>query len=224
MKGLIIKDLLGLKQITVTIAILMGFYLFMGFMSGGESNQVGYFSIMVLVINAMIPLTCAGYDEQCGWDTFGGALPVSRAKTVAARYMNSLLTLAGSLALVLIADLIYTQVGGYQTNASAYLYPFAAATLYVSLMNPIIYRFGVQKSRIVMIIIVLIPTFVGIALLALLNAGSHSEWLDAALDSVPENVFTQPDAGVVVCTVLVCAVIYALSMLLSFHIYQKKDL
>ena len=91
-------------------------------------------------------------------------------------------------------------------------------------MNPIIYRFGVQKSRIVMIIIVLIPTFVGIALLALLNAGSHSEWLDAALDSVPENVFTQPDAGVVVCTVLVCAVIYALSMLLSIHIYQKKDL
>ena len=106
MKGIITKDLLGLKQVAITMGLLMVFYLFLGFMSGDNGGGMSYFSIMALVLNVMVPISCAGYDEQCDWDSFGAALPVSKNKIVICRYIVGLIAMCFTSLVVFVSSTI----------------------------------------------------------------------------------------------------------------------
>lgn len=223
MKGIITKDLLGLKQVGLTMGILMLFYLFMGFMSMKDSGDgVSYFSIMALVINVMVPLSCAGYDEQCGWDSFGAALPVSKSKIVACRYIVNLLVMGFTTLVVFLANMIFMAFGGTPTGLLGYLVPILITIFYISIMTPIIYKFGVQKSRFIIIAVMILPALLiaGIGMFMANNADEESSML---FDSM-EKLSSVPLIPAVILMTVVAAVIFGLSMLLSMKIYNKKEL
>ena len=135
MKGIITKDLLGLKQIGLTMGVLMLFYLLLGFLSMKDSDGgMSYFSIMALVINVMVPLSCAGYDEQCGWDSFGAALPVGRNQIVVCRYLVGLIVMGFTTLIVLLANLVFAAFGGTPTGILGYLIPIVITVFYTSIM------------------------------------------------------------------------------------------
>ena len=92
-------------------------------------------------------------------------------------------------------------------------------------MNPIIYKFGVQKSRIIVMAVFLIPSMLvaGLAMLmAGTNDGESSAFFDAIdkMDSISSAQIIGAEIGAVVFT----AVFFALSMLLSMRIYKNKEL
>ena len=221
MKGVITKDLLSLKQVALTMSILMMFYLFLGFMSMKNSDgSMSYLSIMALVINVMVPLSCAGYDEQCGWDQFGAALPVSKNKIVACRYIVGLIVMGFTALVVLAANLIFAAFGGTPTGFLGYHIPILLTVFYIAVMTPIIYKFGVQKSRFIIIAVMIVPSML-IAAFGMFAArsGDESSMIDAfdALSAVP----VLPAVSV---ATVIAAVMYILSMLLSMRIYSKKEL
>ena len=223
MKGIITKDLLGLKQVGLTMGILMLFYLFMGFMSMKDSGDgVSYFSIMALVINVMVPLSCAGYDEQCGWDSFGAALPVSKSKIVACRYIVNLLVMGFTTLVVFLANMIFMAFGGTPTGLLGYLVPILITIFYISIMTPIIYKFGVQKSRFIIIAVMILPALLiaGIGMFMANNADEKSSML---FDSM-EKLSSVPLIPAVILMTVAATVIFSLSMLLSMKIYNKKEL
>lgn len=222
MKGLIYKDIIALKQVALSIILIMMFYIFLGFMSQDEANQASYFAVMAMMMNMMVPLTCAGYDDQCGWDSFGGALPIGRAGTVVARYCTNLIVMMVSLMLILISDLISMAFGHSSMGAAAYVIPVAGAALYVSLFNPIIYKFGTQKSRFLAFIPALTIAALGavISRIATSEDGGEEalEKLDAMIGFIGQHIL-----AVTVCTIAACATLFVLSMLLSISIYRNKD-
>lgn len=223
MKGIITKDLLTLKQVALTMGLLMVFYLFLGFMSmKNDGGSMSYLSIMALVINVMVPLSCAGYDEQCGWDSFGAALPVSKNKIVVCRYLVNLIVMGFTTLVVFVGNMIFLAFGGHAAGAEAYVIPAVISLFYISLMTPIIYRFGVQKSRFIVIAVMLLPAML-LAGAAMFLSGTGEEAPSALVDSA-EALTSISVLPAVIASVLIAAGLYALSMWISMRIYAKKEL
>ena len=221
MKGIITKDLLGLKQLGLTMGVLMVFYLALGFMNMKDGG-ITYFSIMALVINVMVPLSCAGYDEQCGWDPFGAALPVSRNKIVACRYIVGLIVMGFTMAVVLAANLIFMAFGGETTGILGYLVPILITLFYIAIMTPIIYKFGVQKSRFIIIAVMILPALL-LAALAMFMTDETSEEPTIVVTAM-ESLSEVPVLPAVIVMTFLAAAVYVLSMILSMRIYSKKEL
>ena len=222
MKGFIIKDLLGLKQIALTIGALMVFYLAMGMMQPGDGGgSFNCFSVMAVVVNIMVPLTCAGYDEQCEWDSFGAALPIGRNKIVAARYLVDLIVMGFTTFAVFVSNMIYGLLGGHYGGAISYLMPIVVSAVYISVMTPIIYKFGVQKSRFLLIAICMLPMLIASAVIIAMTS-SGSEVIDLFVSAV-ESVGGHLTVAAIV-SLGFAALLFVLSMLLSMRIYRKKAL
>ncbi len=223
MKGIITKDLLALKQVAATMSLLMVFYVFLGFMSMNESGgSISYLSIMALVINVMVPLSCAGYDEQCGWDQFGASLPVSKNNIVACRYIVNLIIICFTSAVVFAGNMIFMAFGGNASGLEAYIIPIVLSMLYIALINPIIYKFGVQKSRILIIAAILVPSML-IAALGMLMSSAPEDKLSRLTDSL-DSLTSIPVMPVLIVSVVTAAGLYVLSMLISTRIFRNKEL
>ncbi len=223
MKGLVYKDLLALKQSMLTAAAIMVLYIVMGIMSSDGSTL---FCVMAGVMNMMIPLTCAAYDEQCGWDSFGNALPVSRTKTVLARYCTGMVVMLATLLLVAAAQVIMMLTGNSAMDWSVYIAVVLISLLINAVMNPIVYKFGVQKSRFVMMAVFLVPTiiFSAIAMLAITSKNDLVINIVDSIGSFIDSLAQIPVAVLMLIVLAVFTVIYVLSILLSISIYKKKNL
>ncbi len=103
----------------------------------------------------LLPITAISYDERSKWDRFALTMPVSRETLVQSKYFLSLLTLIFSLILTLIlvpllGDHLLEDYIGILTSTGA-------ALLMISILMPLIFHFGVEKARYLMLIIVLLP-------------------------------------------------------------------
>ena len=249
MKGLIYKDLLSLKQILITMAALSVFYVALGTMGSDSEGVVNYFPMLALIINMMASLSCGGYDEQCGWDSFGSALPVSRAQIVLARYGMNLIVILLTTVMVIVSEFAYHLVWHSGISAAAILYPIVVSLGYLAITNPIIYKFGANKGRWMIVAILVIPMVLFAAgIIFLFTTGDIEEvsfsdtsvsWSDQALvedeeeydieinvDDYLDNVGNYLETHSVplsVGLVTVSGGLYALSALLSISIYKKKE-
>lgn len=222
MKGLVYKDLLALKQTMLTTAAIMVLYIVIGIMNDGTT----LFCVMASVMNMMIPLTCAAYDEQCGWDSFGNSLPISRTKTVLARYCTGMIVMLATLLLVAAAQVIMMFTGNSAIDWTVCIVMVLISLLINAVMNPIVYKFGVQKSRFVMMAICLVLTIISSAI-AMLAITSERDWVVSLNDKIGAFIDTlsQIPSGVIMLILLaIFGGLYALSILLSISIYKKKDL
>ena len=223
MKGIITKDLLGLKQVGLTMGLLMLFYIFLGFISMKDSGGgISYFSIMALVINVMVPLSCAGYDEQCDWDSFGASLPVSKNKIVVCRYIVGLMVICFTTLVVLIANLIMAALGGTAAGVAGYIVPILVSVYYIALMTPIIYKFGVQKSRFIVIAVMIVPSMLAAGLGLMMTTAAEEE-SPAFFDAI-DSLAAVPAVPAMIGATVIAAAVYVLSMLVSIRIYNRKEL
>ena len=223
MKGLITKDLLGLKQVALTMGFLMVFYLCLGFMNMKDSGGgMMYFSIMAMVLNVMVPLSCAGYDEQCGWDQFGASFPVSKNQIVASHYIVNLLVIGFTTLVMIVGNIIFAAFGGSASGIFGYLIPIIVSMIYIAIMTPIIYKFGVQKSRFIVIAVFLVPAML-IAALGMFMAGNRSEDSFPFMDVI-DSLSSVPAVPAAIGITVIAVGIYALSMMLSMKIYKNKEL
>lgn len=219
MKGLILKDLLTLKTTITAMAFIMAFYITFGAISGTASTM---FVTMAYVLNIIIPLTCTGYDEQCGWDSFGNSLPISRTRTVIARYLTEFVIILGTLLIIIAVSQITFVFTNNTIISLPYYIAFIAITLLISaISNPVLYKFGTQKGRFVIIAIFLVPLILSfmVCMFLLTFSTEGAEIFDTlfvALEQIPTT-------AIALIVLLISAVIYVLSMLLSISICKKKD-
>lgn len=212
MKGLLLKDLLVLRRYGRTLLLLTAFYAFFALMEDTGAVMSG----MIAAILAMTVLTSVSYDEQARWDRYACSLPVGRRQIVGAKYLLGLLfDLTGcilSLLIGLSAMAMGRQVGG--ELAASLIGAFSGVLLLLSLMLPLVYRFGVEKSRIIFFVFLAITMAVVSAGALLLREG-HMEALAAGSVWVKTAAFVLPAAAIF---------IYALSYRVSCRIYGKKEL
>ncbi len=152
MLGLIIKDILNLssnKRIFVTLLIM---FTFVGFMSNGLPN---YLSIYLPILCLMLAISTFSYDEYSKWDRYVLALPLSRKDIVRSRYMFSLVLLALSFLFNILFNLliiiVFNQPLLFNSVLIQPLITIMVVGMIIAIVFPLIYKFGAEKGRLVMI-------------------------------------------------------------------------
>ena len=89
MKGLLYKEWMLLRGPWLLLPILVGWPILL---LGVVDFQMGMLGCMIL---SMIPIVLFQEDDRVGWEPFVGAMPVTPAQIVSARYLLTLLLVGG---------------------------------------------------------------------------------------------------------------------------------
>ena len=202
MKGLIMKDLLNLRKQARIILLFVGFYFALGVINqNGDS-----FGGVVALLFAMLAVTALAYDERAGWDKYALTMPVSRDDLVISKYaLGVLLSLFGFMINV-IFQLVFVKaalVDGLLISLAL----FGLGLFFLALMLPINFKWGVEKGRILMMIVLFGPTIL-ITLLPRMGVPMPGEAILQVL------TYVLPVAA---------TALFALSVWISLGIYRKKE-
>lgn len=206
MKGLLLKDWYVMKKTCRAYLLLVVVFLSIS-VFGGENVFMVFYPAMLV---GMIPVTLLGYDERCKWQITCAAMPCTRAQFVSAKYLIGLLAQLATLGLTALAQALrMTLNGGFHwlTWGTLLAVLLAMSLLTAAITPPLMFRFGVEKGRILYCVTV-----------GLMCGGSTIIGLSGALDAAPFTVTA------LVGMVAAAAAVYALSWRLSIALYQKREL
>ena len=206
MTGLLVKDCLTLvKQMKIFLVIIIVFSIVPGY------NM----SAFAIVYSALLPMTALAYDERSKWDMLASMMPYRPRDMVLSKY---LLGIGAVLAAVILSCVAQTVINAVRHTAaepgfiagSAVM--FCAGLITLSLLLPFMFRFGVEKGRIALFVIV------GLAAVAAVFLSGKSE--DAASFYASESISLSAVASVIGAA---AAVILIVSVLISVRIYSRKE-
>jgi len=201
MKGLLIKDILNFKKQWLVMLFLLIFYSVFAVLNDSP-EMVGF---MMVLLSLILPMTAFAYDEQSKWDRYALSMPVSRTEIVLSRYLFLLLLV---VLLSLFAFFLNFCMGVAPGEAFSSTALFSALSLLMGAVSfPVLFRFGPEKTRLLMVLVILIPT---VGLMLLERAGLLPEELPAFGDLLP---FFLPAA----------LLLFVLSFFLSVQIYKRKE-
>lgn len=210
MKGLLLKDFyMACKYCRAYLLIVLVFALAAPFTYGNNLFMLFYPCILA----SMVPVNLLAYEAQCKWEPFAGTLPYSRCQLVSGKYLTGLISAGLVLVLSGIAQIVgMLAQGGFQAGEFFSLMAALALTACVvpAITLPLIFQFGVEKGRIVYL--VMVGLFCGISAFASI--------------ALPDDVFAQAAsfAPAMPLAFLAAVGLYALSWFLSTRFYGKREL
>lgn len=211
MTGFLIKDFLYMRQHAKFFLTLVVFYtvLFSSFQGEGVAS---FLTALIVVMGTTLVLNSFAYDELAKWDRFAFSLPVPRSQAVLSKYLFSLILAAGFSVFALLAELAVKK-GNLQADDWITIYvSFGVSLVLPSILIPLIYRFGLQKARVAMLILFLVP-FGGVYLIQKINPGL----LSGGMPGEAQILFWLK------LSPLFLLVIFGGSFLISCGILQKKE-
>lgn len=155
MKGLIIKEFLGLRQYLRVLGFLLLAY--------GAMAYIMRTTVFIPVVNAFLIMICvlnsSNYDDNNRWEQFVLTLPVSKSDLVTSKYLFILLLCIASTGITLVLSLSLSLLfpASLTTILIASVASAFAGLFLASLSMPIIYRYGTEKARCILVII-MVPT------------------------------------------------------------------
>ena len=147
MKGLLKKDFYMIIKNCRVVIIAIAMFLVIGTVS-----ETPYFLMFSAIMAGVISFTLISYDENYGWNIYADVLPVTRKEQVSAKYLITLIFVAGSM---FIAGLVLLIKGIINNNFSLEGFMVLITVFLLlgfmspALLLPAIYKFGLQKGRIV---------------------------------------------------------------------------
>ncbi len=210
MKGLVKYDLMQLAGTSKK-----SFYLlyFVGLAAGGVMLGGGsIFSYMAVMIGCMTGVSFFSYESWYHWDSYCAVMPLSNRQIVVSRYISLLIVTGCGVLWGIVIGVLALTAGKMDLTWTQWLLSMVqtvlAALLYMEIEIPVMYRFGVERGRIVNILLFII-LFAGVSALAEFNE------LPTAVTSVVQLVF-----GVVWVVILLC---FPVSIAVSMRIRAKKE-
>ncbi len=217
MKGLILKDFINLKKNIKIFSVLIIIYGVMSF----ASEDAGLFSSTLTILFAVLVMSLYSYDEMAKWDGYALTMPLSRDTIVQGKYlMMLLLTLIGA-----IVGLSFTFVMNIVSENSismmdSLLNSGIGASIIIffySIAIPFITKLGIEKARMIVMVIYLIPFILTITIKKAIESGNviMPENMTNMINYVIEHAyFILP----VVVLLALC-----ISYTISIRIYRKKE-
>ena len=201
MKGLLLKDFYNVKNLISYYALVAAVFAVVSVVS---SNIYFFCGFMIFISVGLVSSTIS-YDAQDKWDRYALSSGVSRRTAVLSKYVFTVVTILCSLALGLILALAL----GYR-QAVDFLPVVAcsfAGVLSVGIVLPCFFRFGVEKARVIYMIVIVFTVALmvgGISLFERLNFAAQAPWM------------------LVLLAVLSVAIL-AISYFVSLRIYRNKE-
>lgn len=191
MKSLLLKDVFTLtKQMRLYLLVIAVFAVI---------PEISTFGIVYM---AILPMISISFDERCHWDQLAAMMPYSTKQLVLGKYVLGYLAI-GIAALLSFLSQPLTSLLLKQASEVAVI-PMAVlfALLAVALILPPIFLLGVEKGRVIYLLLAVVFAFGG------MKIG----------ESMPEYV----PRGVVLVTVLCVVALNLLSIVMSVQFYQKR--
>ncbi|MFA7125171.1 MAG: ABC-2 transporter permease [Sphaerochaetaceae bacterium] len=160
MIGLIKKELMlltiGGKSILLVLVVFLAIFL-----SSGSGEIL---SMVAVIMSLMLSLTLFAYDTQSKWDCYATVLPVGPKELVGARYIVVGMIWTASIIIALIFRIGLTLLPNATVGTDfaqivmESLLPALAIAVVLAIALPLMYKFGVEKGRIFLFIVCIIPS------------------------------------------------------------------
>lgn len=209
MKGLLIKDLLLLKKTGRVFLVMMALYLVINVMT--EANL----GPMMVFLCAMLSISTFAYDEQARWDGYALTMPLSKRDLVCAKYiLTMLLCLIGAVggAALSVAASLNAPFIDWKGILAVSGISLCLSFLFNSLALPLLYKFGAEKSRVILLACYAAP-LIGVSLV--LNE------LETSSEALLRLQFLMNLGAILLPIVTIAAI--AASYFISLRIYGRKD-
>lgn len=215
MKGLILKDIYGIRITQKTYILLFLFLCIFGYIM----KSPGYVGVMCIVVFATSILSLFNADQYYHWDTYAASLPLGKKTVVRARY---LLVIVMSVGIALFTAVI-TGITAALLDADVAKEIFSSVSaciiipIYSAIIIPVIYKLGVEKGRVVFVMLFLAPTIV----MLLIKDIIQGTRMESALIGLLQN----PNGKMIIVGVAlaVSILVLAVSYVISVRIYSRKE-
>lgn len=216
MIGLILKDLFSLKKQLKYYLLAMLFYI-------GYSVYMKETTMLMMVcclFSFMIPLNTFTCDEAVNWNQYAFSMPVSVEKIVLSKYcLNFILQFLGLLlyTITLVVVIFSNDTNEILSNMTSSVIRSSTISicisfLFIGVTFPIIYKYGVERARIVMMFLFVAPAMLG---MLVIKNSDIMLWLKDQ-----EVIVKFGMIGFILVSILV---IFS-SILISVSIMKKKEL
>lgn len=202
MKGLILKDFLCMRKTLVFVALLSFFYITLSIVNRSPW-LLNFLTVMLAII---LPPNALAYDERAKWDGYALTMPITRRDIVLSKYFIGLIPAVLGCALSIGMQLLLSLAEPLEAVFGSLLF-LCVGVILLSILLPILFKYGSEKSRLVMMAAILLP---------MLLTFFMGDRLEGALASVL-------NALPVVLPIAALAAL-ALSIAVSLGIYRKKEL
>jgi len=209
MIGFIKKDLLMMRSNLRFLVILWLVYGVMAFQ--GKMDL----SFLLPFMTVMVMISTFSYDTFNKWDAYAITLPDGRKNSVKAKYLSTIMLIAVTTILVTILGLIiaYARTGviDFENILSRMFGGAFATTILQSFMYPSIYKFGLEKARIGIFVVVFGTAMISGLLFRDINL-AKLEGISHFLDNY----------GGIIFPIAMVLMLY-ISYKIAERIYQKKE-
>lgn len=203
MKALMLKDTYVLwKQARFFLVLILVFALL----------PSSFNSTFAVVYAAMLPYTAMAYDERSRWDQLAMMMPYADRDIVLSKYVLGWLLSLGAAALTLLCQTVLFTIRRSTfpaPSAAVAALAFCASVCILAISLPLMFRFGVERGRMVMFLVIFLTCGTAGALGALVEAAENSGLFFPAF--------------VVGALPIAAAVLTAVSVPLSMRAYRRRS-
>ena len=219
MKAMLYADWLNFRQSLRSMLLILVVFAFAAFAWSGPM----FFIMIVVMLSIMLPATLCASDQAYGWDKLSLSLPILRREVVGSKYLIGLLANLALCALAAAMTVIYSAVDASVPLTENLLGLFCGeiiSLLLMGLMLAITFKFGVEKSRYMLIAVVWIPILVMAAIVKLDIIPGMVEAFDQGFNQL----VAAPTCLPLAVSLLACLALYVAFYAVSVHTYQQKEL
>ena len=209
MLGLIKKDFLLIKANLKSMIIIFVIYIMLAFQ--------GTFDVTFIIplIGIMLFISTFSYDDFNNWNSYAVTLPDGRKNVVRAKYIASIILtiILVAVALVIGMGINYTKTNSINLDEiiSSLMGTMLSSVIIISLLYPIVFKFGATNGRIILFAVVFGIAGIGALIAQFVDTTSIINMINR-LDSYP-----------LVAIPIISAISLGISYLISNKIYQSKE-
>ena len=209
MLGLIKKDFLLIKANLKSMIIIFVIYIMLAFQ--------GTFDVTFIIplIGIMLFISTFSYDDFNNWNSYAVTLPNGRKNVVRAKYIASIILtiILAIVSLTIGIGISYTKTNSINLDEiiSSLMGTMLSSIIIISLLYPIVFKFGATNGRIILFAVVF-----GIAGIGALIA----QFVD--MTSII-NMINRLDSYSLIAIPIISVILIGISYLISNKIYQNKE-
>jgi hypothetical protein len=214
MKSLIMKDLYNIGHNTKSMLFILVIYAVIFLPSSGVAGYI----CMCGILCSMRVITTFSFDDNSKWTRYAMIMPVTKKELVAGKFMvlaifsatGSLFGLVTGFAGGLIMKKISFDLAGIGELLFFALAAFVISLAFGSISIPLVYKFGAERGRVLLVVSFFVPAaiFFGIYQLLVLLGVELTERFESVL----------------LCCIPVLALIWCYGMYrISYWIFAKQE-
>ena len=168
-------------------------------------------SILLTVYQVM------AYEDHNNIDYLISYLPVKKNEYVLSRYLFGIISILLSSILLCIVYVVSIKINELQDISLSVLLPtsITSAILSMSLIIPLVLKFGINKGRVFMSIIVMVVSTIPVSLMSEIN--QDSKMLETIMNIIN-------GLGMPLLTVIINIIILLVSIAISINLYKSKEI